>query len=70
MKMIEHTEKVSYLKQLLKEKGITERMLADKCNLDITTVCRYCQAQREPKVTVAIRIAKILRVNVEDIWDV
>lgn len=56
------------LKYYITLKGVKQKDMA--CILGITpvTLSRYIKEDRSPDVRMAIRIAKMLDVKVEDIW--
>jgi Predicted transcriptional regulators len=58
------------LKEILDEKGIKQIWLADKAKIDKSTVGNIIKNRYNTNVEVAIRIAKALQINVEDIWEV
>lgn len=56
------------IREILNEKHMTQVELAVKAELQPTMISRYAWKETIPKVTTAIRIAKVLGVKVEDIW--
>lgn len=53
------------IQQLRKEKGITQKELAEKLNLAEITIRQYETNKREPKITTLSNIAKILGTGLE-----
>ena len=49
--------------QLRKEAGYSARSFAEKLNIPYTTYLAYEKTDREPKYTLLIKIADILKVN-------
>jgi DNA-binding XRE family transcriptional regulator len=56
------------LKQILKDKGIKQSWLADKANVDKSTITNILKNRFNTNIEVAIKIAKVLEMRVEDIW--
>ena len=60
-----------YLKKICLEKGMTIQQLADKLDMPAQQLHKYDSDIMDismPNVGLAIRIAKALEVNVEDVW--
>ncbi len=55
------------LKEILDSRGIKYAWLAEQANISRNTVSSLIKGS-EPKLTLAYRIAKILNLNVSDIW--
>lgn len=53
------------IQQLRKEKGITQKELAEKLNLAEITIRQYETNKREPKITTLSKIAKFLGTGLE-----
>ena len=58
------------LKEILDSKGIKQVWLAEKANIDKSTVGNIIKNRFNTNVEVAIRIAKAVNMKVEDIWEV
>lgn len=58
----------SRLKKIIKEQGRTQTWLCEKVGVSNTTMTSLVNKKRLPTLPVAIRIAKVLDVRVEDIW--
>lgn len=56
------------LRDLRKQKGLTQKALADKANLSKNMIWLIEQKKRIPSITVAKKICKALKVNLDDIW--
>lgn len=56
------------IREILNKKHMTQTELAVKTELQPTMISRYAWKETIPKVTTAIKIAKVLGVKVEDIW--
>lgn len=50
--------------------GITQNELSRKLYVKPQTVNHYVHGERMPTVEMALKIAKVLGVKVEDIWEV
>ncbi len=55
------------IKEILKEKGITQTWLAQQMKKSYTTVNEYARNVRQPSLEDLYRIAKILDVNPKDL---
>lgn len=53
--------------QLRKEAGYSARSFAEKLNIPYTTYLAYEKTDREPKYTLLIKIADILKVSIDDL---
>ena len=53
------------LKELRKEKGLTQKELAEKLNLNSVTYLHYEKAQREPPLSVLADMAKFFDVSID-----
>lgn len=54
---------------LLKREGLTQREFAKQIGMKESNLSRYVHANRVPKVTIALKIAQALWVQVEDLFD-
>ena len=50
---------------VLKEKGMTQRELAEKININETALSRYVNGSRKPRMDILVNIARALNVSVE-----
>jgi len=55
------------IKEVLKEKGISQTWLAKKLNKSYNTINEYARNARQPSIEDLYRIAKILDVNAKDL---
>jgi len=55
------------IKEVLKEKGISQTWLAKKLDKSFNTVNGYARNARQPSIEDLYRIAKILNVNAKDL---
>lgn len=55
------------LKQYRENKGLSQTALANKVGLKQTTISQYENGLRIPKMTIAIKLAKVLGVSVDEI---
>ncbi|MVZ61959.1 helix-turn-helix transcriptional regulator [Sphingobacterium humi] len=55
------------IKDVLKEKGISQAWLAKKLNKSYNTVNEYARNLRQPSIEDLYRIAKVLGVNAKDL---
>ena len=56
------------LKELRISKGLTQKQVAEKCDIAECLYQRYEYGKVMPSVVVGIKIAKVLGVRVEEIW--
>ena len=57
-------ESYNRIKEVLDEKGIKYKWLAEKLDTSPQTVSRWCLNRMQPRVEMLFRIAKVLRVDV------
>lgn len=57
------------LKQILEDKGVKQLWLAEKANLNKSTIGNVIRNKFNTNVEVAMRIAKVLDMKVEEIWE-
>lgn len=55
------------LARAIKRAGMTRAKVAEKLGVDATAVSRWCNGDREPKVTTAFKIARILKLTLDQI---
>jgi putative transcriptional regulator len=55
------------IKEVLKEKGISQTWLAQKMNKSYNTINEYARNVRQPSLEDLYRIAKILDINPKDL---
>lgn len=55
------------IKEVLKEKGISQTWLANKLDKSYNSVNEYARNVRQPSIEDLYRIAKILNVNARDL---
>ena len=55
------------IKEVLKEKGISQTWLAKKLDKSYNTVNEYARNVRQPSIEDLYRIAKVLGVNAKDL---
>ena len=55
------------IKEVLEEKGIKQKWLADKLGKSYNMVNSYVQNRKQPRLEVLYDIAKILNVNVKEL---
>lgn len=60
---MEGTSYGSKLGELIKEKGITQRELAKKSELDESTISLYISGRRTPNIKNHVRLCKALQVE-------
>ena len=57
------------IKSIIKEKGISQKELADKVNTTETSISRYISGSRMPKATTLRAIAKVLGVTMDSLME-
>jgi putative transcriptional regulator len=55
------------IKEVLEEKGIKQKWLAEKLGKSYNMVNGYVQNRQQPRIEVLYEIAKILKVNAKDL---
>lgn len=55
------------IKEVLKEKGITQTWLAKQTNKSYTTINEYARNKRQPSLEDLYQIAEILNVSAKDL---
>lgn len=58
------------LKFLLQQQTMTQKEFSELMHLPESSISRYASQERIPKVTTAVRMAHVLGVQVEDLFDV
>lgn len=58
------------LKNILKERNITQHDLAVFLNVREATICRYCLGQNEPNYDTLVKIALYLKVSTDELLGV
>ena len=56
------------LKKLRISKGLTQNEIARSVGITVVTYQNYEYGTREPKVSFAIKLAKVLNITVEDLF--
>jgi transcriptional regulator with XRE-family HTH domain len=56
------------LKEILKEKGITGKELAEKINISVTGMSNIVKGQSLPREEVLLQIAEILDVDLKELF--
>lgn len=55
------------IKRLMKEKGYTQRQLAELCGCTESSICHYIKNESEPRVKTLKRLAAVLCVTVDEL---
>ena len=55
------------LRELLKQEGISQKMLAEFAGVPVSVLCRWMTGRTAPSVTSACKVAKVLRVTLDDL---
>ncbi|TRY24374.1 helix-turn-helix transcriptional regulator [Brevibacillus sp. LEMMJ03] len=58
------------LKEILEERGIKQKWLQERVGMSQSAINRLVNGKSSPLLEDAIRIAKVLELRVEDIWDI
>lgn len=56
------------IREALVRRNLTQAALARKTGLDVVSISRFVSGRVEPSVSKAMRIAKALKMNVEDLF--
>ncbi|MFR9545697.1 MAG: helix-turn-helix transcriptional regulator [Rikenellaceae bacterium] len=59
-------EKINRIKEVLKDEGRTAKWLAQKLEVDVATMSRWCNNHIQPNLSTLRKIAMILDVNVQE----
>lgn len=59
---------VKTIKKAMKEQGLNSKSVADKCELDRTTVFRLQSGEREPSLRVFKKLCTGLNISPVDLW--
>ena len=65
-------EYIKRIKDLMKEKGINQKELAQRSNITECAMSRYLNGNREPRIEAIFRISRALNVSVDYLlqdWD-
>lgn len=54
---------------LMHEKGLSQKQLAQKCGIAESSVSRYLKADKRPRLDVVINFAKVLEIKPEFLLD-
>jgi putative transcriptional regulator len=57
------------IKIAMVSKDLTQRELAEKVGVSETTISAIVRGESEPKVGLAVKIAKVLEKTVEELWE-
>jgi DNA-binding XRE family transcriptional regulator len=57
------------LANIMSVQGRSQKWLADKVGVSMATISQIKQEKRLPTLPVAFRIAKVLEVKIEDLWE-
>ena len=57
------------LKEIRKDRNLTQEQLAEKANISIRTIANYESGKREPNVEILVKISNALGVQVNDFYD-
>lgn len=55
------------LRRILREKGWSQKELADACGITPAAVCRYCAGQRTPRASTLARLSAALGVSTDEL---
>lgn len=53
------------IRDLMKERNMTQKELADKINVTEASISRYIKEERIPRIDVLVNIARVFNVSVE-----
>ena len=57
------------LKEIRKNKKLTQEQLANKANISVRTIANYESGKREPNVEILVKICNALNIQVNDLFD-
>lgn len=61
------TKQINRIKEVLKEKGISQQWLANEAKITYASINMYVNGKREPSLETLVSIAKALKVNPKDL---
>ena len=67
MLFVNNSNEMNRIKEVLEEKGIKQKWLADKLDKSYNMVNSYVQNRKQPRLEVLYKIAEILQVNAKDL---
>ena len=67
MFFVNNSNEMNRIKEVLEEKGIKQKWLADKLDKSYNMVNSYVQNRKQPRLEVLYKIAEILQVNAKDL---
>lgn len=56
------------IRELLIKNKITEKVLADRIGVSEGSISRYISGDREPKISIVIKMAQVFKCRIEDIY--
>jgi DNA-binding XRE family transcriptional regulator len=56
------------LNEILEQRGIKKKWLAEKVGVTPTAMTKICKGESVPHLKIALRIADVLELTVEEIW--
>ena len=57
-------EKVIFLKEILEERGIKQKFIADKLGVSVSAVCLWVKGTSQPSIVNLKKLSEILSVDV------
>ena len=67
MNLVNNSNEMNRIKEVLEEKGIKQKWLADKLDKSYNMVNSYVQNRKQPRLEVLYKISEILQVNAKDL---
>jgi DNA-binding XRE family transcriptional regulator len=62
------TEVTSRLKEIIDDRGLKQGYIAERVGVRQSTISEVVRGKRLPTLPVALKIADVLGVRIEDIW--
>jgi len=67
LNLVNNSNEMNRIKEVLEEKGIKQKWLADKLDKSYNMVNSYVQNRKQPRLEVLYKISEILQVNAKDL---
>jgi predicted transcriptional regulator len=58
-----------HIEEIIKEKGLKTREVAHDADMDVENLRKYIKGKQEMKITTMLKIAKSLKVSVEELFN-
>jgi putative transcriptional regulator len=56
--------------EVLRSKGLKQKWLSEQSGVSTVMICSYVKNRRQPKISTLLKIASILKVDVNELLDI